>query len=50
MQTEQQFDALADKAWEGILAQEPLMGTFVGDERYDDRLADPSETGRAADA
>ena len=25
------------------------MGTFVGDERYDDRLADPSEAGRAAD-
>jgi len=49
VQTEQQFDALADQAWEGILAQEPLMGTFVGDERYDDRLADPSETGRAAD-
>ena len=49
MQPQQQFDDLADKAWEGILAQEPLMGTFVGDERYDDRLADPSETGRAAD-
>ncbi len=49
MHAEQQFDALADSAWEGILAQEPLMGTFVGDERYDDRLADPSEAGRAAD-
>jgi len=49
VQPQQQFDDLADKAWEGILAQEPLMGTFVGDERYDDRLADPSETGRAAD-
>ena len=49
MHAEQQFDALADNAWEGILAQEPLMGTFVGDERYDDRLADPSEAGRAAD-
>jgi uncharacterized protein (DUF885 family) len=45
----QQFDTLADDAWEGMLQREPLIGTFVGDERYDDRLADPSETGRAAE-
>ncbi|MEP6759270.1 MAG: DUF885 domain-containing protein [Actinomycetota bacterium] len=44
---EQQFDGLAASAWEGILEREPLMGTFVGDDRYDDRLADPSEAGRA---
>ena len=49
MQTEQQFDDLAASAWEGILEREPLMGTFVGDDRYDDRLADPSEAGRAAE-
>jgi len=50
VQPEQQFDTIAEEAWEGILAQEPLMGTFVGDDRYDDRLADPSEDGRAAEA
>jgi uncharacterized protein (DUF885 family) len=47
---EQQLDQLAEDAWEGMLEREPLLGTFVGDERYDDRLADPSEAGRAAEA
>ena len=46
---EQRFDELIDRAWEGILEREPLMGTFVGDDRYDDRLADPSEAGRSAE-
>jgi uncharacterized protein (DUF885 family) len=45
----ERFDELAAEAWEGMLEREPLLGTFVGDERYDDRLADPSEAGRAAD-
>jgi uncharacterized protein (DUF885 family) len=45
--SEQQFDDLATSAWEGVLEREPLIGTFIGDDRYDDRLADPSETGRA---
>ena len=49
MGSEQQFDQLVDDAWEGMLEREPLVGTFVGDERYDDRLADPSEAGRAAE-
>jgi uncharacterized protein (DUF885 family) len=47
---EERFDQLAADAWEGMLEREPLLGTFVGDERYDDRLADPSEAGRAAEA
>jgi len=47
--SEQRFDQLIDDAWEGLLEREPLVGTFVGDERYDDRLADPSEAGRAAE-
>jgi uncharacterized protein (DUF885 family) len=46
---EERFDRLIDDAWEGLLEREPLVGTFVGDERYDDRLADPSEAGRAAE-
>jgi uncharacterized protein (DUF885 family) len=47
--TAERFDRLATQAWEGMLEREPLLGTFVGDERYDDRLADPSEAGRAAE-
>jgi uncharacterized protein (DUF885 family) len=36
---------LADRFWEGVLEHEPILGTMVGDERYDDRLPDPSEAG-----
>jgi hypothetical protein len=39
---------LVDRYWEKLLALEPLLGTMVGDERYDDRLPDPSDAGRAA--
>jgi uncharacterized protein (DUF885 family) len=38
---------LADRYWEQMLELEPLVGTMVGDERFDDRLPDPSEAGRA---
>ena len=36
---------LADRFWEGLLDAEPLLGTEVGDERFDDRLPDPSDEG-----
>ena len=36
---------LAHRFWEGLLEVEPLLGTEVGDERFDDRLPDPSEEG-----
>jgi uncharacterized protein (DUF885 family) len=49
VQTEERFDQLTNDAWEGLLEREPLIGTFVGDERYDDRLSDPSEAGRSAE-
>jgi uncharacterized protein (DUF885 family) len=39
--------ALADRYWDDLIRIEPLIGTEVGDERYDDRLSDPSEAGRA---
>ena len=39
---------LVDHYWEGLLETEPLLGTQVGDERFDDRLPDPSEAGLAA--
>jgi uncharacterized protein (DUF885 family) len=38
--------ALVHRYWEGLLELEPLIGTMVGDERFDDLLSDPSETGR----
>lgn len=39
--------ALVERYWDRLLETEPLLGTMVGDERFDDRLPDPSEAGRA---
>ena len=38
--------SLADRYWEELLELEPMLGTMIGDERYDDRLSDPSGEGR----
>jgi uncharacterized protein (DUF885 family) len=38
---------LADRFWEQFLELEPLTATQVGDERFDDRMPDPSEAGLA---
>ena len=40
-------NVLADRFWEAILAEEPTTATMYGDERYADRLEDPSPAGRA---
>ena len=40
-------DELADRFWEAILELNPTTATFYGDERYADRLEDPSPAGRA---
>ena len=40
-------EALADRFWEGILELNPTTATFYGDERFADRLEDPSPAGRA---
>ncbi len=40
-------DALADRFWEAFLERNPGWATVFGDERYDDRLDDPSAVGRA---
>jgi uncharacterized protein (DUF885 family) len=40
-------NALADRFWESILAEEPTTATMYGDDRYDDALEDPSPEGRA---
>ncbi|HLY14784.1 MAG TPA: DUF885 family protein, partial [Candidatus Limnocylindrales bacterium] len=37
---------LADRFWESILEENPTTATMYGDERYDDRLEDPSPAGR----
>ena len=39
--------ALADRFWEELLEREPIFATAIGDERYDDRLPDIGEAGRA---
>ncbi len=39
--------ALAERFWERYLELQPLVGTYIGDERYDDRLHDPSDEGLA---
>lgn len=44
---EQEARAFADRFWDQILELEPILGTQVGDERFDDRLPDASEEGLA---
>ena len=41
-------NALADRFWEATLEQHPTLATLYGDDRWDDRLHDPSAAGRAA--
>ena len=41
------LDALAAEAWEAILEHTATLGTYVGDQRRDDRLDDPTPAGRA---
>jgi uncharacterized protein (DUF885 family) len=44
---EQAAHDLAKRFWDELLEVYPIIGTFIGDERYDDRLTDPSEEGLA---
>ena len=37
---------LADRFWDRLLEDAPLLATMAGDERFDDRLPDPSADGR----
>jgi uncharacterized protein (DUF885 family) len=46
-QNEQAARRLAQRFWDQLLEIYPIIGTFIGDERYDDRLSDPSEEGLA---
>ena len=38
---------ICDESWEAVLRENPTYATYLGDFRYNDRLADISETGRA---
>jgi uncharacterized protein (DUF885 family) len=38
---------LADRFWQWFLSRHPIYATVLGDERYDNRLSDPSAEGRA---
>jgi uncharacterized protein (DUF885 family) len=38
---------LADRFWQWVLSRQPIYATVLGDERYDDKLSDPSAQGRA---
>ena len=41
-------DRIADRYWDALLALRPTLATYVGDDRFDDRLDDPGLAGRAA--
>jgi uncharacterized protein (DUF885 family) len=41
-------NVLADRFWEAFLELNPTTATLYGDDRWDDRLDDPSAAGRAA--
>lgn len=43
-------EALATRFWEDFLERQPTYATFLGDERYDDRLEDAGPAGREAEA
>lgn len=41
------LDQLAHEYWEGVLRRNPIIATFYGDYRYNDRLPDLGPVGRA---
>jgi uncharacterized protein (DUF885 family) len=43
-------ETLATRFWEDFLERQPTYATFLGDERYDDRLDDAGPAGRQAEA
>ena len=40
---------LSEDYWEGTLRRNPIIATYYGDYRYNDRLPDPGPAGRAAE-
>jgi uncharacterized protein (DUF885 family) len=48
-QVAERLAALAQEAWDGTMATQPLVATALGDRRFDDRLADNTPEADAAD-
>ena len=48
MTASQELARLGDDYWENVLRHAPTYATYLGDFRYNDRLSDLSEAGRAA--
>jgi len=46
MTAEEDARGLLDRYWDDLLDLDPLLGTQIGDERFDDRLPDPTDAGR----
>ena len=44
---EEQAREVADRYWDRLLELDPIAATQVGDDRFDDRLPDPSDEGIA---
>jgi len=47
MSAAREFQSICDEAWEAGLRENPTYATYLGDFRYNDKLADISEAGRA---
>jgi prolyl oligopeptidase len=47
MTAAQELQAICDESWETTLRENPTYATYLGDFRYNDRLADISAAGRA---
>jgi prolyl oligopeptidase len=47
MSAKEQLCAVVDECWEATLRENPTYATYLGDFRYNDRLADISQAGRA---
>jgi prolyl oligopeptidase len=47
MSAAREFQAICDESWEAGLRENPTYATYLGDFRYNDRLADLSDAGRA---
>jgi uncharacterized protein (DUF885 family) len=49
LQQDSALAALALDYWEGVLRRNPVLATFLGDHRYNDRLPDVGPQGRATE-
>lgn len=50
MERQDHVNEIADRFWEGLLETWPILGTLVGDERFDDRMPQMTEASRAVES